>query len=800
MSIVSILVGRLSSRNGERRRFFSTIGILALLLVSSISFSPMSKVHADTSGLVGYWKFDEGSGSAAQDSSGYGNTGTVQNANWTTGAVNGALSFNGIDSTVDTNQAVVNTLGNFSVAAWVKLTRLDTYFTAVSQDGNNVSAFYLQYKPSSSPNCPAEFGFTLMQADTADVSRASCAGSTFTPTVGVWYHLAGVYDATNHVIRLYVNGVLQSSVAFTSPWKAQGEMVIGRGKWGGQPVDFFAGAIDEVRVYNSILSDTDVKVLAQPPNAAGYWSFDEGNGTIANDASGNGNSGTVNGASWTSGHLDSALSFNGSSSTVDTNKAMLNTTSSFSVAAWVELNSTSNYATALSQDGSNVSAFYLQYKPSSSSNCAGRFGFALLEADTTDVTGAVCAGSSSGPTTNTWYQLTGVYDASSHTASLYLNGTLQSFVPFQVSWQAQGETVIGRGKWGGNPVDFWPGLIDEVHVYNRALSAAEVRTLANAGSTTSAHFANPILTKYSFGTAADPSAMRWNGNYYFTGSTNDNKLWIWKTPTITGLGGVAPVNVWVAPSTGAYSGDVWAPELDYINGNWYIYFAADNGGDNNTHRIFVLKGNSQDPQGSYTFEGQINDPSNIWAIDPGIVQDGNSLYMVWSGWPSNGAGFPQNLYIAPMSDPLHISGNRVEISAPTQSWETQGVAINEGPVAHIRNNIVYITFSASASWTDNYDLGVLMNSSGNLLNAASWTKVGPIFQQGNGVYGTGSFQWIPSEDGTEDWFLYHATDVSGCGWGCRSIRLQKMSWNSDGTPNLGTPVPAGAPLQVPSGE
>ena len=232
----------------------------------------------------------------------------------------------------------------------------------------------------------------------------------------------------------------------------------------------------------------------------------------------------------------------------------------------------------------------------------------------------------------------------------------------------------------------------------------------------------------------------------------------------------------------------------------HFLFAADNAGDNNTHRIYALKGNSQDPQGSYTFEGQINDPSNIWAIDPGILQVHNALYMVWSGWPTNGAGFPQNLYIAPMSDPLHISGDRVEISTPTQSWEIQGDPINEGPVAHVRNNIVYITFSASGSWTDNYDIGVLMNRSGNILDPASWTKVGPIFQQGNGVYGPGSFQWVPSEDGAEDWFLYHATDTSGCGWGCRSIRLQKMTWNSDGTPNLGTPIPSGVPIQVPSGE
>ena len=544
------------------------------------------------------------------------------------------------------------------------------------------------------------------------------------------------------------------------------------------------------------------RTAADPSGATGYWNFNEGSGTAAHDTSGNGNNAVINGASWTTGKIGGALSFNGSNNSVDTQKALLNTSNSFTALAWVRLNRTNGTFTALSQDGNNVSAFYLQYKTSSASNCSGRFGFTMMSADSADLSQAVCAGSTLNPTTGTWYHLAGVYDATIHQVKLYVNGTLQSVAPLRVGWSAQGETVIGRAKWSGGTVDFWDGQIDEAHIYARALSDSEVQQLAGGGGSAGKFFSNPILTKYSFNTAADPSMMRWNSNYYYTGSTNDNQIWIWKTATLTSLGSAAPVKVWTPPANVAYSKDVWAPELDYINGNWYIYFAADDGTEGN-HRIFVLKGNTQDPQGAYTFVGQVAASTNAYAIDPGILQTGNKLYMVWSGQPSGGG--KTNIYIALMSDPTHIQGDRVMISTPMQSWETNGAPINEGPVAHVRNGILYITYSASSSLGDDYAVGVLINRSGNVLDPASWSKVGPILQRGNGVFGPGSFQWVPSEDGSEDWFLYHATDMPSffCGsgfWTCRTIRLQKMSWNSDGTPNLGSPIPSGSPIPVPAGE
>ena len=79
--------------------------------------------------------------------------------------------------------------------------------------------------------------------------------------------------------------------------------------------------------------------------------------------------------------------------------------------------------------------------------------------------------------------------------------------------------------------------------------------------------------------------------------------------------------------------DVWAPELHFLNGNWYVYFAADDG-NNANHRLYVAEANTADPQGAYTSKGKLYDASNDrWAIDGTVLQmaDG-SLYCIWSQW------------------------------------------------------------------------------------------------------------------------------------------------------------------------
>ena len=84
------------------------------------------------------------------------------------------------------------------------------------------------------------------------------------------------------------------------------------------------------------------------------------------------------------------------------------------------------------------------------------------------------------------------------------------------------------------------------------------------------------------------------GVYYYCESRNKRQIWIRRSRTIAAIGADAGVCVWTAPRRGGNSDNVWAPELHLIDGRWYIYFAADDGRNEN-HRMWVLEGEGSNP-------------------------------------------------------------------------------------------------------------------------------------------------------------------------------------------------------------
>ena len=453
----------------KRRTFLKTGATLGLSAAGLETwFMNASTAFAEAPGLTGYWPLNEGSGSSTLDASGNGNAGQISGATWTTGRLGKGLSFNGSSSVVNVNKGVAVTSSSFTVAAWVQLSTLSGFQTAVSQDGSNISGFFLQFTSGG------QFAFSLVNSDSTGGTTIR-ANSTFNPVASTWYHLVGVYNQSAGQSQLYVNGALQSTQTVPAAWNAGGETVIGRAKWGGN-ADFWNGLIDEVRLYNYALSAQQVSTLYQATQddltagLVGYWPLDDASGTTASDISGSGFNGTLNNSPvWSAGKLGAGLRLNGSSSTVDINHNVVTTSSSFSVATWVQLSSLSGFQTAVSQDGSNISGFFLQF------TSGGQFAFSLVNSDSTSGT-TIRANSNFNPVANTWYHLVGVYNQSVGQSQLYVNGTLQSTQTVPAAWNATGETVIGRAKWGGN-ADFWNGEIDDVRLYNRALSATDVSNL-----------------------------------------------------------------------------------------------------------------------------------------------------------------------------------------------------------------------------------------------------------------------------------------------------------------------------------
>ena len=319
-------------------------------------------------------------------------------------------------------------------------------------------------------------------------------------------------------------------------------------------------------------------------------------------------------------------------------------------------------------------------------------------------------------------------------------------------------------------------------------------------------FRNPLLAA-----GADPWCIYKDGYYYYTNTTGKN-ITVWKTTSIADLKNALRKVVFTPPATGPYSKEIWAPEIHYLKDKWYIYFAADSGA-NPGHRLWVLENSARDPlEGTWKIKGKLTTPGDKWSIDGSVYQHRDSLYLVWSGWEGASNG-EQNIYMARMSNPWTVVGERVLISSPELDWETHGdlndpndvahVEVNEGPQLLENQDKLFLIYSASGCWTDFYALGMLTASAtANIMDPKSWTKSPrPVFVQSkkNGVYAPGHNSFFKSPDGKENWILYHANSQPGEGCGIkRSPRAQPFKWKQDGTPDFGEPVSTTTSLKIPS--
>jgi GH43 family beta-xylosidase len=342
-------------------------------------------------------------------------------------------------------------------------------------------------------------------------------------------------------------------------------------------------------------------------------------------------------------------------------------------------------------------------------------------------------------------------------------------------------------------VQMWAALESVAQVTSPPLSSS-----AAPGDT----FTNPLLE-----TGPDPWVVWWKGFYYYSNSSGTN-LTLRKTGDITDLRHAVKKAVWTPEPGHQWSNELWAPELHRWGNKWYIYFAAD-AGDNASHRIYVVENDNDDPiEGTWAFKAKVSDSSNKWAIDPTTFELKGENYLVWSGWKGDEDG-EQDLFIAHMSNPWTIDSARTMISEPTYPWEKHGdlpgrhVNVNEGPEVLLHGNKIFIVFSASGCWTDFYTLGIIQaDVTATLLDAKSWTKFDhPFFSTDPtaGVFGPGHNGFFKSPDGKQDWIIYHANPEPGEGCGnLRSPRIQRFIWDADGTPNFGTPVSLGQPLEKPA--
>lgn len=218
---------------------------------------------------TGDWPLHDYPGKTGVDATGNGNTATCNAGQWwTSDATFGWVAeLNGTDGACTTGRPAVNTGSNYTVMAWVRLntTAAGLNRTALSQDGDQLSGFYLQHDPSIN-----KWSFKVPADDSAAPAGWTTAVSAVTPKVGEWTLLTGVYDGNAKNIKLYVNGTLQATTPVTgTPWGAWGSLAIGRGKWAGNAGDYFPGRIMGVRAFQYALSATQIASLVASTDTGG---------------------------------------------------------------------------------------------------------------------------------------------------------------------------------------------------------------------------------------------------------------------------------------------------------------------------------------------------------------------------------------------------------------------------------------------------------------------------------------------------------------------------------------------------
>ncbi|MEC0226508.1 family 43 glycosylhydrolase [Paenibacillus alba] len=341
------------------------------------------------------------------------------------------------------------------------------------------------------------------------------------------------------------------------------------------------------------------------------------------------------------------------------------------------------------------------------------------------------------------------------------------------------DTVDGKQISDRDKVDL---LIAEMKNVSMARSDF-MKELGVMSSAVSDKFNNPLYQ------GQDPFVTYKDGFYYFVSSSNldsNNKVYVSKSRTLTDQG----EKVMVFDSQGTQT-RIFAPEIFFFDGKWYIYYCADLQAYGYKHMATVLESVTDDPQGGYVDKGA------LYAGEDGVYKQANDFTVfdykgkLYAVWGTLGSGEPIGPAIAPMDNPYTITADR--------SFLPGGGG--EGPRVLQKDGKVFITMSEGDYASDGYRLSYFMNTDADFLNPNSWTRKNDVFVATGDVSGPARAGFVKSADGKEDWMIYHSRvyQDTGRNW-WRQVNIKKFAWNADGTPNFGTPVAPNVWQQLPSGD
>ena len=330
-------------------------------------------------------------------------------------------------------------------------------------------------------------------------------------------------------------------------------------------------------------------------------------------------------------------------------------------------------------------------------------------------------------------------------------------------------------------------------------------------------YSNPLIEQ-----RADPQIKYDESKkcYYFTASypafnsvnNGYDRIVLRKADSIQELsddnGGVEKeITIWSAPSSGQMAKHVWAPELQQINGKWYVFFAAGNSDNIWAIRPYVLVCQGDDPynadnwkkaDGTYEIHAATSEDSAYFknmSLDMTYFEHNGNHYVIWADIIGQSALYMQQI---DPDQPWTGTGEVIQLTTPEFGWERDTERVNEGPTILKHGDKIFCAFSASGTGPE-YCIGMLYaDADANLMDPASWTKMNyPLLTSADvpGEYGPGHNSFTVDAGGNPV-FVYHARSEecynNQCQWAnssslydpCRHARVKNVHWTEDGLPIL----------------
>lgn len=437
---------------------------------------------------------DEPAGSAS-----ISGTGGDWSANLHGGATSGgagvtdkSLHLDGVDGYASTVSPVLNTAKSFSVSVWAKLPVQEPTHSAMalSQNGQYSSGYQLLYSSASGGWVFARFasddssggGYVRVAQPTCLAGDTACKAAR----LGTWTHVVGEFDNVNALLKLYVNGTMVGSTPFTTPWDSRGQSLIGASAQNGVQGSFFTGDLDDAEFFDYQLTDAQIAELAaKRPVDTGrpakvIWPLDEAAGVTSVTGRAQEVSATLHGSP-VLGHAavsGTDLSLDGADDYAVTTQPVLDTFQSFAVSLWARTSDPTRTSVAVHQAGVNNRGFELYRNPTGwvfQRAVSDTTGAAMARAQQTACPGGpdTCAGARLGE----WTHIVAVNDYDTSQMLLYVDGSLVASSPFTTPWLATGPITFGASNYPSGFANFFAGDLDDVRLFDRALSPDEIATL-----------------------------------------------------------------------------------------------------------------------------------------------------------------------------------------------------------------------------------------------------------------------------------------------------------------------------------